>query len=393
MGSTGEGFYPPPSRARKERNGGALSLHAAMNTEAPMPSRLRTWGMRGLKAAVALAAAWLTWRFVTHTDFAWSRLAARVAAAQAPFVALGVVLLLARYALWDWRFRLATRRAVGSSSGVALGFFVLMASAALNLITPTARVIGGLMRARYFARARGRPFGFLYGVVLYDQVAHHTVMSVCTWITFVATAFALRRNALGAAALAALVAAAVALAVWSRRGSGLESNPIIRFLARRVERDDGRLRRVFAHGHEAVGIFVRLLGCVPLRWQAAVLGLAYFLVNAAAQWAMFLAIGAPEPPFVVLAVVALGTAVGTLSGTPGGVGTTELAMMASFKLMGVEEVVAAAGTLLYRGLHYASVLAIGLPALALLEWRAGSPHLPGPPLPEGEEGELEIMPR
>jgi uncharacterized protein (TIRG00374 family) len=368
-----------------------------MNAEAPIePSRLRTWGTRGLKGAVALVAAWFTWRFVTHTDFEWSRLAERVAAARAPFVALGVVLLLARYALWDWRFRLATRRAVGSSSGVALGFFVLMASAALNLITPTARVIGGLMRARYFARARGRPFGFLYGVVLYDQVAHHTVMSVCTWITFIATAFALERNGLGAVALAGLVIAAVLLAVWSggEGGGGFESNPIVRFLARRVERDEGRLRRVFAHGHEAVGVFVRLLGCGPLRWQAAGLGLAYFLVNAVAQWALFLAIGAPVAPFVVLAVVALGTAVGTLSGTPGGVGTTELAMMASFKLLGVDEVVAAAGTLLYRGLHYASVLAIGLPALALLEWRAGSPHLPSPPLPEGgEEGELEIAPR
>jgi uncharacterized protein (TIRG00374 family) len=363
-----------------------------MKSAAPIePSRLRTWGTRSLKGAVAVVAAYFTWRFVTHTDFEWSRLAERVAAAQTPFVALGVGLLLARYALWDWRFRLATRRAVGSGSGVALGFFVLLASAALNLITPTARVIGGLMRARYFARARGRPFGFLYGVVLYDQVAHHTVMSVCTWITLIATAFAVGRNGLGAVAAAALVIAAVLLAFWSRRGGGsFEANPLIRFLARRVEREDGRLRRVFAHGHEAIGIFVRLLACRPLRWQAGVLGLAYFIVNAAAQWAMFLAIGAPVDPFVVLAVVALGTAVGTLSGTPGGVGTTELAMMASFKLLGVEEVVAAAGTLLYRGLHYASVLVIGLPALALLEWRAGGPHHPVPPLPEGEEGELEI---
>ena len=172
-------------------------------------------------------------------------------------------------------------------------------------------------------------------------------------------------------ALAALVASAALLAVWSRRGGSFEASPIVRFLARRAERDQGRLQRVFAHGHEAVGVFVRLLAFPPLRWQAAGLGVIYFLVNAAAQWAMFLAIGAPVDPFVVVAVVALGTAVGTLSGAPGGIGTTELAMMASFKLMGVEEVVAAAGTLLYRGLHYAAVLVVGLPALALLEWRAG----------------------
>lgn len=342
-----------------------------MNPEEPLQeSPLRIWGTRLLKGLVAVLTVYLTYHFITHTDFNWSKLAHRVAAARAPYIALGTGLLLARYALWDWRFRLATRRAVGRSSGAVLGFFVLLASAALNLITPTARVLGGFMRARYFARANGRPFGFLYGVVLYDQIAHHAVMSVCTWITLIATAFALGRNGIGAAALAALVASALLLAAWSRRRDSSGENPIVHFLARLAKRAEGRLQSVFAHGHEAVGVFVRLLAFVPLRFQAAVLGVVYFLVNAAAQWALFLAIGAPVDPFVVVAVVALGTAVGTLSGAPGGIGTTEIAMMASFKFLGVDEVLAAAGTLLYRGLHYAAVLAIGLPALALLEWRA-----------------------
>src|SRR6185295_10162068 len=190
----------------------------AMNLEEPIQvSLFRLWGKRLLKIAVAALTVYLTYHFVTHTDFAWSRLAHRVAAAQAPYIALGTGLLLARYALWDWRFRLATRLIVGRSSGVALGFFVLLASAALNLITPTARLLGGMMRARYFARANNRPFGLLYGVVLYDQVAHHAVMSVCTWLTLIGTAFALGRNAFGTAATVALVASAALLAVWNRR--------------------------------------------------------------------------------------------------------------------------------------------------------------------------------
>jgi uncharacterized membrane protein YbhN (UPF0104 family) len=44
-------------------------------------------------------------------------------------------------------------------------------------------------------------------------------------------------------------------------------------------------------------------------------------------------------------------------------------MVASFTVMGVGRVEAAAATLLYRGLHYATVLAVGLPALILLETR------------------------
>lgn len=339
-------------------------------------SSLRLWGIRLLKGAVVALTLYFTWRFLTHGDLQWHRLAERVAEARPSYLVLGVGLLLARYLIWDWRFRLATRLAVGRDSGALLGFFVLIASAALNLITPTARVLGGLMRARYFARANRRPFGFLYGVVLYDQIAHHTVMSVCTWITLIAAAFTLDRKTLGAAALAALVITAVLLAVWGRRQGPFEQSPLVRYLARRAERSQGRLRKMLAHGHEAVGVLVKLLGVVPLRFQALVLGVIYFLVNAAAQWAMFLAIGAPVGPFVVLAVVAAGTAVGTLSGAPGGLGATELAMMASFELMGVDEVAAAAGTLLYRGLHYASVLTIGLPALGLLEWRSGAGSTP-----------------
>ncbi len=339
-----------------------------MNPPAPDPqSRLRVWGFRSFQAAVILLAGYFTYRFLTHSDLSWSKLAERVAAAQGWYVALGVGLLLARYWLWDWRFRLATRRTLGYASGPFLGFFVLMASAALNLITPTARVIGGLMRARYFSRGYRRPFGLLYGVVLWDQVAHHTVMSLCTWVVFSATAFYLGRIWLGWASVAALIASAAALWIWGRRRGPFGENPIVRFLARRAERDEGKLGRFFAHGHEAVGVFVRLLSSGTLQAQATVLGIAYFLVNIAAQWAMFRALGAPVSPFVVIAVVALGTAVGTLTGTPGGMGTTEVAMMASFKLMGVDAVAAAAGILLYRGLHYASVLVVGLPALTILE--------------------------
>ena len=339
--------------------------------ELPQESPLRVWSLRLLKAAVVVLAGYFTWRFLTHSDFDWSRLAERVAEARAPFVALGAGLLLARYAVWDWRYQLAVHHVIGRGLGPVLGFFVLLASAALNLITPTARVLGGMMRARYFARATRRPFSLLYGVVLYDQVAHHAVMSVCTWMVLIATAFVVGRPGWGWLLLGSLIVTLAAVVVWSRRARTFDENPIVRFLAKRAGRAEGKLQRLYTHGHEAVGVFVRLLGVNKLRFQAVSIGVLYFLVNAAGLWAMFLAIGAPVGPFAALAAVTAGTAVGTLSGSPGGVGTTELAMMASFKLLGVDEVSAAAGTLLYRGIHYAGVLVVGLPALAFLEWRAG----------------------
>ncbi|MFQ5876665.1 MAG: lysylphosphatidylglycerol synthase domain-containing protein, partial [Acidobacteriota bacterium] len=63
------------------------------------------------------------------------------------------------------------------------------------------------------------------------------------------------------------------------------------------------------------------------------------------------------------AAFALGSLAGTLSGTPGGAGTTELAAMAPLVALGVPTDGALAAVLLARGVHYASCLLIGGAAL------------------------------
>ncbi|HVR98651.1 MAG TPA: flippase-like domain-containing protein [Thermoanaerobaculia bacterium] len=320
---------------------------------------------------------YFTWRLIAGIE--WADLAARVAAASWPLLAVATAILLVRFQLWDLRFRLAARRSIGQSPGPAFGFFVLLASSALNLITPSARLIGGLVRARYFAQAVSRPFGEVYGVVLYDQVAHHAAMSTCTWIAVIVVAASIGRVGLSAAALAALVAVVAGLAIWVRRGARSGTNPLVRFLASRAERAEGGAQRFYAHGHEAVEVFLRLLTHGP-HGAAALLGTGFFVMNVVAQWVVFLALGEPVAPLVVLAGVALGNAAGMLTGTPGGIGTTEAAMVASFTALGVDPVEATAGSLLYRGVHYILVLAIGIPSLLLLELRMSRAR----PLPADE---------
>jgi uncharacterized protein (TIRG00374 family) len=342
-------------------------------------SRVRRWGILLFKVGISALALYLTWRLLAGLD--WHELAGRLAEASWLYLTPAILCLLARWVAWDWRFRLAAREAVGLSPGTVLGFFVLKASAALNLITPSARLIGGLMRARYFARAASRPFGVLYGVVLYDQIAHHAVMTTATWTSIIVTAWVIGRTGLSVAAAVALVLVVAALILWSRRGR-FETNPFVRFLARRAERAEGRMQSFYSHGHEAVHVFVRLLAKPRLHARAVLLGLLYVAFNVGAQWLVFLALGQPIDALVVFAGVSLGVAAGTLTGTPGGLGTTEAAMVASFAALGVDRVEAAAGTLLFRGLHYATVLGLGLPALLVLEFRL--PQTPAEAA--GEEG-------
>jgi len=344
--------------------------------------RWRRWASLALKAGLtALALVW-TWRLLADID--WRELSLRLAKSNGWWLAATVFCLFLRWSAWDGRFRAAARRGVGVAPPAMLGFFVLLASAALNLITPSARIFGSFLRARYLGRSvsssagssgssgSSGSFGLLYGIVLFDQVTHHAVMIAATCLAVVAAALAAGRPVLAAASLGVLLAATVALAVWVRRRGPHEQNPLVRLLARWAERADGRMQRFLAHSHEAVGVFVRLLGDGPLLFQAVLWGTAYVIFNAGAQWLIFRALGLPVNALVVFSAVSLGVAAGTVTGTPGGLGTTEAAMVTSFTVMGVSPVVAATTTLLYRGLHYVTVLAVGLPALLILETKPGA---------------------
>lgn len=71
----------------------------------------------------------------------------------------------------------------------------------------------------------------------------------------------------------------------------------------------------------------------------------------------------------MVVTISLGTAVGALSRSPGGIATTEAAMVGTYILLGVTEIDAAAATFLFRGLHYALVLSMGLPSLIFFEFQ------------------------
>jgi uncharacterized membrane protein YbhN (UPF0104 family) len=329
---------------------------------------LAGWAAAAGKLAVVALAVWLAVRLLRGVR--WADLEARLEGADWPPIGLALLLLVARFLVWDVRWYLAMRRVAPGGPRLARGFFALLASAAVNLVTPSVRLAGGLVRARYTAQGEAG-FGHAYGVVLFDQLAHNAVMTALSLSALVVTAFALGYRTLGWGALAALAVAGAVVAVWSRRSGGDGAGGgLARALARRAEAAGGRrIGRLLAHSHDAVQVFARLFADRALRWQVAALGGVFFAVNAMAQWLIFRGLGAEVSPAVVVGAVSLGLAAGTLTGAPGGIGATEAAMVATFAALGVGSVDAAAGTLLYRGLHYAVVLALGLPALVGLELR------------------------
>jgi uncharacterized protein (TIRG00374 family) len=320
-----------------------------------------------LQLALASAAVWLIWR--TLSGVSWRDLRALLAGAAPGYTALGIVLLVARFAIWSHRWRLALRF-LGPLPGVWTSFFSIVASACANAFTPTGVVVGGLLRGRHLAGGGDRTFGRVYGVVLFDQLAHQTVIGLTGWLAFVGLALLYHRTLLAASAAAALLVAAAAGSYalrWldeeriERLGAWLDRRP--------WTGSQGVLQTLHAHGRDSLRVMRQLLRDASLRRAALLLGVVYALVQALALWALFRAIDRPADLLTAWVAVTVGVMAGGFTGTPGGVGTTEAGMVLSLRAMEVGELEALGATLLFRGLHYLVVLALGLPALVFLEAR------------------------
>jgi uncharacterized membrane protein YbhN (UPF0104 family) len=310
------------------------------------------------------AAVWFLLAFLETEDF--RTVGARIVAARPWALVLGVAFVVLHLFLWAYRWKLAIHR-VDSTPRRRIIYPALAAAASVNLMAPFAKVLGGLLRARYVARDGKRTVGVFLGVVLFDQWAHFLVMSALTLGAIVAGLTVGHRYWLAAALGVGSVVLGGALHWWAQR-QVRDPRVLARSFADSRWASWGPFRPLRQHGRETLQTFTRLLADAPLRWQATGLGLMVFLAAAGAQAAAFWALGSPAPFLVVCVTVALSSAVATLAATPGGVGVTEASMIALFVWLGVDRVTAAAAALLYRAIYYFAVLATGLPSAAALEW-------------------------
>jgi uncharacterized protein (TIRG00374 family) len=320
-----------------------------------------------VQLALIAAAGWLAGGVLRAVG--WHELLDRLRTADPWLTLVALALLVGRFVIWDVRWRLAFRE-LGDAPGPLHSFFTLLGAACANTLTPMARLVGGLLRARYVSSEGEHSFGRVFGVVVFDQLAHQVVLVITGWLAFAGMAWVLGMFRLALFALVTLLVASVLFDVALRHWQQGKRDRLVAWLTRRADAlETGRVQSVYYHGREAVGVVRELLARPRLRRQALLLGVVYVLINAGAQWALFRALGHPIDMLTVLLAVTAGTAAGTFTGTPGGVGTTEAGMVLAYVALGVPQLDAGAGTLLFRGLHYVVVLALGLPALLVFEAR------------------------
>lgn len=335
----------------------------SIESEARRSRRRRRRRLRRLLEVVLVGAAlYLGIEWVSESG--WIRLTDELRAARPTVVALLSALLLARWAIWTSRWRLGLRRR-SPGTGWWHAALAILAAAAVNHLTPSFRVFGGLLRARYLGGPSKRGFAAAYGTVLFDQIVAQTVIGGLSGGAFVFLAWRLGRldqmfaAALGVSALLLLVP--LLLRRLRRRrlvgdGAGTKSDGVA-----------DRLGALWRRAQDVLRSLDVLLRDTPLLLGAIGLSLLYVVANWVAACLAFTALDQPVDPVAVFLALSLGTTVGALSGTPGGTLTTEASMVACYGLLGIDHSTALAATLLYRGLHYLLVATLGLPSLAACE--------------------------
>ncbi|MEJ2085251.1 MAG: lysylphosphatidylglycerol synthase transmembrane domain-containing protein [Acidobacteriota bacterium] len=309
-----------------------------------------------LRLIVFALVVFFVWRFIR--ELGWEQVMHRLGEARSGYVVLATGCLMTRFALIYIRWSMVLR-----ILKLPISHFVaataLMTGVLLNHVTPTARVLGGIVRARGLARIYRAPFSDLYASILVEQLGNQVVQAVLMWIAAIPLAWRLGWHR--AASLIAITPPLVLLVfVAGRARKGARSRaPWSSLPVRALQRQFQRLGPIAVGGRRIAEIFAVAFRDVGLQTRLALCGVGVVLSNALALWLVLNSLDTQVPFLYVLATVSLGLTAGLLTGTPGGLATTEAALIALLVALGVPEIDATAGVLLYRGLHYAIVLAAG----------------------------------
>ena len=295
----------------------------------------------------------------------WDQVGERLLLADPVWVGVSVLFLLARFATWDQRWRLALARADSLPTRLR-SFFALQAAVLVNHVTPAARVLGGLVRARYVERGVDQTFGHVYGAVLFDVVAHQVMIVIVTGLSGLGLLWISGHEIIALSGLVLMLLLAAGGTYLAAVPAG-RTERLGEWVAARSRRRSRGVGIVMSQGGEAVRVLGTLFRRPRLRRWAVLLGLLLFLFQASAQTAVYRSLGLQVSFVAVFVAVAIGNVSGGISGIPGGLGAAEAGMIFSYQLLGVTGVEAVAGTLLFRGLHYATVAALGVPAVVAFE--------------------------
>lgn len=273
---------------------------------------------------------------------------------------LSLLPILGRFLIWAVKWTLMLRRRGPIAFRHVLP--ALLSGTFINLTTPTAKLAGGFVRAALVNRRTGWGMAPSYGWSFADQFTNVfgnlTLYGLLALAAGVTVAPGGARTGFLASGTAALVVVVVLVASRGWAWKQVQKPTVARFMSRFTPRR-------FRETGEATWVrpvFAPLLD-VGRTWRVAPqdLGLAAasFASLCLANAVVLQSLGADAPLFKIGVAVVIGYLAGSLLGTLGGIGVTEVALIKLYGMAGVSPEIAAAGALLHRASYYAVTAAWG----------------------------------
>ena len=325
---------------------------------------MRRWALRLLLLAACVAALVLT-----VISLGPRRILTAAVSADKGWLAMAAAAVVVRYAIWTVKWRTMLRRE--GPFGLVDAARTLLAGVFVNLTTPTAKMAGGFVRAAMVSRRTGWGFARSYGWSFADQFTNTLGNVALAGVLCLAASATLTtgrdRPVLASVGTAAVLGVAVVVSLRGFAARQARRPAAARWLARltpsryRVEAEGGT-RAAWLDPVLAPLLRVgKTAQVVPVDLGLAAASYSCLCVsNACALRAVGL-----EVPFLPVAVATvLAGFAGTVAGTVGGIGATELALIGLYGRMDVAADAAAAGALLHRAAYYLVSLGLGAAALA-----------------------------
>lgn len=298
----------------------------------------------------------------TVTELGPAKVWAQARDAHTGWIIAALAAIAARYLFWllKWRTMLARNHQVPNT----LVWHLIMANGFVNLVTPSAKIAGGFLRAMVLKVRQGWSFPSAYGQVIADQVTHLfgkmlLLGSLLLYAVIVLPDLVPAMIAIPVGLLMLLVTLGwlpIRNFAWNMLGKLDPQSGWRRWLTRISQ-------KVTEDGDDAVEALCKplLTDGKPIEvWRNDILLSALsFGVLCYSNALVLKSLGASASIATVALVVLLGYLAGTLMGVMGGIGVTELFLMKLYVAVGVPEEAGAVAALLHRGLFYAFMLSLG----------------------------------
>ena len=258
-------------------------------------------------------------------------------------------------------------------------FETMLAGFFVNTITPGAQIGGDPIRAHFLGKKYDKPKTKIFGALLADRFFHVVVSlffiiaSALFILTYVPVSPELRT--IFQAVLFVALLLLLGFGYFSFRKTNFNIELFLkkfRWLYPQKEKiKDGQSTKLekilIKHFGHFAKTFRKIVRTKKMIFIGVVLSLAYWLLNFATSYFLFLAFGVEISFLIVIVVFSIGNLIGDLSPSPGGMGLIEGVSIITYSLLGVGLSVAVAVALLTRIIFYLFSLLLGGISLAHLE--------------------------